>query len=250
MKECEIYSSLKVPCTSKLVVRLDGRNFSQLSRKLEFEKPYDWEFVKIISNAAFQLFQEFNPLFIYTFSDEVSLLLEEIPFAGRVEKINSVMASFLSSSFTYNLMDNKKFSLGLNEEGLKEISPISFDSRVIPLSDKGIVEYFQERQLEAWRNCLNGYAYWTLREEYSKAEAIEILHKKKSSQLHDLLFDKDINLAQMPAWQRRGVGIYKQKVEVEGLNPLTNEKVTSERKKIFVDWDLPLFDEEFFITRD
>ena len=250
MKECEIFSSLKVPCTSKLVVRLDGRNFSQLSRKLEFEKPYDLEFVKVISKAAFQLFQEFSPGFIYIFSDEVSLLLEEIPFAGRVEKIDSVMASFLSSAFTYNLMDKKEFFPGLKEENIKEISPISFDSRVIPLSDKGVVEYFQERQMEAWRNCLNGYAYWTLREDYTKSEAIQMLHKKKSSQLHDILFEKNIKIVKMPAWQRRGIGIYKKKVEVEGLNPLTNEKVTSQRKKIFIEWDLPLFDEEFFYDHE
>ncbi len=75
---------------------------------------------------------------------------------------------------------------------------------------------------------------------------MEILHKKKSSQLHDLLFDKGINLTQMPAWQRRGVGIYKKKIQIEGFNPLTQEKTTSERKKVFVDWNLPLFDEKFF----
>jgi len=241
MKECEIFSSLKVPCTSKVVVRLDGRNFSQLSRKLEFKKPYDQEFAEILSKAACQLFQEFSPLLIYSFSDEVSLLLGEIPFAGRVEKIDSVMASFLSGAFTSKLMKNPKY-----QRIFDEISPISFDSRVIPLSTEGVVAYFQERQQEAWRNCLNGYSYWTLRKEYSKTEAMEILHKKKSSQLHDLLFDKGINLAQMPAWQRRGVGIYKKKVQIEGFNPLTQEKVTSQRKKIFIDWDLPLFDEKFF----
>jgi len=241
MKECEIFSSLKVPCTSNTVVRLDGRNFSQLSRKLEFEKPYDPEFVRIIAEAACLLFQEFSPLFIYTFSDEISLLLGEIPFAGRVEKIDSVMASFLSGAFTRKIMEQEKF-----KGKITRTNPISFDSRVIPLSREGVMEYFQWRQLESWRNCLNGYSYWTLREDHSKEEAMEILHKKKSSQLHDLLFKKGIKLAEMPAWQRRGVGIYKKMVKIEGLNPLTQEKVTSNRKKIFIDWELPLFDEEFF----
>ncbi|NYB51487.1 MAG: guanylyltransferase [Methanobacteriaceae archaeon] len=241
MKECEIFSSLKVPCSSKVVVRLDGRNFSQLSRKLGFEKPYDLDFVKVISKAACHLFAEFSPRFIYIFSDELSLLLKETPFAGRVEKIDSVMASFMSSAFTWNMMGKNKYLTVL-----KEIKPISFDARVIPLSDKGVIEYFKERQMEAWRNCLNGYAYWTLREEHSKSKAMKILHKKKSSQLHDLLFERDINLAQVPSWQRRGIGIYKKTIEIEGLNPLTHEKVTSLRKKIFLDCDLPIFDEEFF----
>lgn len=241
MKECEIFSGLKVPCTTNIVVRIDGRNFSQLSRKLEFEKPYDIDFVKILSKASYQLFKEFNPLFIYTFSDEISLLLGEVPFAGRVEKIDSVMASFLSGAFTREIMKNDRFL-----ERFQDMTPVSFDSRVIPLSREWVVSYFQERQMEAWRNCLNGYSYWTLRKEYSRAETMEILHEKKSSQLHDLLFSKGINLAQMPAWQRRGIGLYKKKVQIKGLNPLTQEKVTSERNKISVDWELPILDGNFF----
>lgn len=46
------------------------------------------------------LFNEFAPVFIYTFSDEISILLDNIPFNGRIEKINSVVASFAASSFT------------------------------------------------------------------------------------------------------------------------------------------------------
>ncbi|WP_321422474.1 tRNA(His) guanylyltransferase Thg1 family protein [uncultured Methanobacterium sp.] len=241
MKEYEIFSSLKVPFTSPTVVRLDGRNFSQLSRKLEFEKPYDPEFVRIISEAARLLFQEFSPKLAYVFSDEVNLLLGEIPFAGRVEKIDSVMASFLCGAFTRKIMEQDEF-----KEKISETKPISFDSRVIPLSRDKVMEYFQWRQLESWRNCLNGYSYWTLREDHSREEAMKILHKKKSSQLHDLLFEKGIKIAHMPTWQRRGIGIYKKGFEIEGLNPLTHEKVISQRKKIFVDWELPLFDEEFF----
>jgi tRNA(His) guanylyltransferase len=241
MKEYEIFSSLKVPCTFPTVVRLDGRNFSQLSRKLEFEKPYAPEFVRIISEAALLLFQEFSPRFAYVFSDEVNLLLGEIPFAGRVEKMDSVMASFLCGAFTRKIMDQDDF-----KEKICKTKPISFDSRVIPLSCDKVVEYFQWRQLESWRNCLNGYSYWTLREDHSKEEAMQILHKKKSNQLHDLLFEKGIKITQMPTWQRRGIGIYKKGFEIEGLNPLTHEKVISQRKKIFVDWELPLFDEEFF----
>jgi tRNA(His) guanylyltransferase len=241
MKEYEIFSNLKVPCTFPTVVRLDGRNFSQLSRKLEFEKPYDLEFVRIISDATCMLFQEFSPKFAYVFSDEVNLLLGETPFAGRVEKIDSVMASFLCGAFTRKIMEHEDF-----KEKISETKPISFDSRVIPLSRDKVVKYFQWRQLESWRNCLNGYSYWKIREDHSQEEAMHILHKKKSNQLHDLLFEKGIKIAQMPTWQRRGIGIYKKGFEIEGLNPLTHEKVISQRKKIFVDWELPLFNEEFF----
>ncbi len=141
---------------------------------MEFEKPYDIEFVEILSEASYNLFKEFNPRFIYTFSDEISMLLKDVPFGGRVEKIDSVMASFPSGAFTREIMGKDKYY-----EIFKEITPISFDSRVIPLSNKGVITYFQERQMEAWRNCLNGYSYWTLRKKHSKTEAMKILHKKK-----------------------------------------------------------------------
>ena len=43
MKECEIFSNLKVPCGSNIIVRMDGRGFSKLSRKIGFKKPYDMQ---------------------------------------------------------------------------------------------------------------------------------------------------------------------------------------------------------------
>jgi tRNA(His) guanylyltransferase len=241
MRECEIFSSLRVPCGSYIVIRLDGRNFSQLSSKLDLKKPYDLEFIQNLLQAALQLFQEFSPSLIYAFSDEINLLMKNIPFAGRLEKINSVFASFLSGSLTREIIKTKKFI-----KGLEESKPISFDSRIIPLSEEGVTQYFQERQKEAWRNCLNGYAYWTTRKNHSKNEAMHLLHKKQSKELHDILFEKGINMAHLPTWQKRGVGIYKKKVQFKGQNPLTGEKVLSERMKIFIDWELPIFDKQFF----
>ncbi len=232
MKECEIFSSLKVPCGSKIVIRIDGRKFSKLSRDLKFEKPYDDQFKDIMVKTCKDFFKEFSPAFIYTFSDEINILLSEIPFAGRIEKLDSVFASFITGSFTINTCSIKR--------------PVSFDSRVIPLSPEGVVEYFKQRQEETWRNCINGYAYWTLRNEYTKKEAMEILENKKSNQLHDILFERSINPAELPAWQRRGIGLYKKEVIVEGYNPIKDEKVRSSRRKIFIDDDLPILNTEFF----
>lgn len=235
MKECEIFSSLKVPCGSKIVIRIDGRKFSRLSHDLVFKKPYDKQFRDIMVKTGEDFFKEFSPAFIYTFSDEINILLSEIPFGRRIEKLDSVFASFIAGSFTKHVLDVKPIN-----------RPISFDSRIIPLSTEKVIEYFKDRQDEAWRNCINGYAYWTLRKEYTKKEAMNILKNKKSSQLHDILFERGINLAELPSWQRRGIGIYKKEVMIEGYNPIKDEKVKSKRKKIFIDDDLPIFDAEFF----
>lgn len=236
MKECEIFSSLKVPCGSKIVIRIDGRNFSSLTRGLNFKKPFDEHFTKIMVNTCVDFFKEFDPYFIYTFSDEANILLDEIPFGGRIEKLDSVFASFISGSFTKNALNMLKL--------LKK--PLSFDSRVILLSTPLIVKYFKERQDEAWRNCMNGYAYWTLRKDYDKKESVMMLENKKSAHLHDILFERGVNLAEVPLWQRRGIGIYKKDLHIEGYNPIEQKKVQSIRKKAHVDCKLPIFDEKFF----
>jgi len=94
MKDYEVYSSLKVPKNSKIIIRLDGRSFHKLASDLKLIKPYDENFYNVISKVCRDLFEEFSPLFVYTFSDEISLILDNVPFEGRVEKIDSVIASF------------------------------------------------------------------------------------------------------------------------------------------------------------
>src|SRR5690606_6771615 len=139
MKECEIYSNLKIPCSSKVVIRADGRNFQRLAKELDLKKPYDKTFSTLMASVGVDVFQEFSPIMVYTFSDEINILLGEIPFAGRVEKIDSVFAGFISSSFTQKLMMKN-----LDSDELS--GPLSFDSRIIPLSSEMVVKYFQERQ--------------------------------------------------------------------------------------------------------
>ena len=47
MKEYEVYSSLKVPKNSKIIVRLDGRSFHKLADDLDLVKPYDGNFYRV-----------------------------------------------------------------------------------------------------------------------------------------------------------------------------------------------------------
>ena len=82
MKEFEVYSSLKVPKNSKIIVRLDGRSFHKLAKDLNLTKPYDDNFYKVMAKVCEDLFKEFSPVLVYTFSDEISLLLDKIPFDG------------------------------------------------------------------------------------------------------------------------------------------------------------------------
>lgn len=48
-----------------------------------------------------------------------------------------------------------------------------------------------------------------------------------------------IDFETLPAWQKRGVGLYVERYEKQGVNPLTGEARMVERRRIAVDLDLP-----------
>ena len=232
MKEYEIFSDLRVPVNSKIIVRLDGRSFHSFAKKMELVKPYDDAFYNVMVNVSKELFEEFSPLFIYTFSDEISVLLDKIPFNGRVEKINSVFASFASSSFTLNY--DKKFS-----------KPVAFDSRVIPINDD-VYDYFKWRQDEAWRNCVNGYGIHFLKSKYSSDEANQKINGLGLSDIHELLFQNGLNLNDVETWKKRGIGVYRKNKEVIGFNKKESKEQISYRSFVHVDCNLPIFSKDFF----
>ncbi len=55
------------------------------------------------------------------------------------------------------------------------------------------------------------------------------------------MHQRGFNLATTPAWQRRGVLVYKKLTEKEGFNPITQEHVVAERSAVTIERDLPLF---------
>jgi tRNA(His) guanylyltransferase len=227
MKRREIYSDLH--CIPPVIVRVDGRNFRNALSRIGLEKPYDERFASAMADAVELFFKNsgLSPDFAYTFSDEISFLFRNISFDGRIEKIDSIIPSFISSALTLTL---------------KAEEPVSFDSRVIPVTEENIPEYLAWRQDEAWRNCINSYAYYTLLSEgMTEKEAASLLKNKGSSEMHELLFQKGINIAKAPAWQRRGIMIVKKEYHANGFNPHLGEDTTSIRRKVVQDWNIPLF---------
>lgn len=233
MKEYEVYSSLKVPKNSKIIIRLDGRSFHTLARDLELVKPYDENFYRVISEVCNDLFNEFSPLFAYTFSDEISLLLDNVPFDGRIEKIDSVIASFAASSFVIHY--NTQFK-----------KPPAFDSRIIPINDSDILHYFKWRQDESWRNCVNSHGISYLKSKYSNSQANDKINGMSLSDVHELLFQNGINLNDVETYKKRGIGIYRKNKKVVGFNKKENKNQTSYRSHVYTDWELPIFGEDFF----
>lgn len=215
-----------------IVVRLDGRSFTRLTKEIcKFEAPFDIRFrdymvdtVKDLMNCGFRV------VYGFTESDEISLLLhpQDNTFGRKVRKIDSTFAGECSAAFSMRLG-----------------RAATFDARVVPLPNLDRVkDYFLWRQEDAHRNSLNGYCYWTLRKEgMSKSEATALLSGKSIAYKNELLFQKGINFNDLPAWQKRGIGVYVKEITRQGFNPKTQETVATERKTLFADYELKLGEE-------
>jgi len=199
LKEREIFSNLfTVP---PIFIRLDGRGFHRLTEELCLEKPFDKRFCEAMTKVCRQLItgSGLSPLFAYTFSDEISLYCDSLPFNGRIEKINSVAASFAASALTIVLE-------------LK--NPISFDARIVQSGPEFIARYLILRQQEAWRNHLNAYCQQALiGEGRGPREVADALKGFDAKTLHDMMFKRGINLSKTPNWQRRGVFVHRVKLK-------------------------------------
>jgi len=227
MENREIFSA--ITAIPPVFVRLDGRAFHRLAECLGLEKPFDEFLHKAMVTACTSLVADsgLNPDFAYTFSDEISLYFTKLPFSGRVEKIDSVAASYAASSVTLALGGTRL---------------VAFDARVIPATPAWAVEYLANRQAEAWRNHINAYCQQALIDEGMDArKAAEKLKGLQAKDLHEMMHSRGINLATTPAWQRRGTLICKKVTEKEGFNPVTKETVIAERSAVVAESELPLF---------
>ena len=225
MKDREIFSRLTT--TVPFIIRLDGRAFHTWSEG--YKKPFDADFSELFVKTAKAIFTDsgLSPDFIYTFSDEISLYITKPVFDLRVEKLVSVAAAFASSAFSI-------------ASGAK--TPLSFDARIIPISEQQFADYLAWRQAEAWRNHINGYCQKILTDTgLSPSAAQKKLNGLNAESLHELAFSNGINLAKTPCWQRRGVAVYRGTANKTGFNPMTGETVSVIRNTAEIDRDLPLF---------
>lgn len=227
MTSRELYSDIR--SIAPIFIRLDGRAFHRLAYRLSLARPFDERFSEAMSEVCQQLLRDSGlcGVLAFTFSDEISLYLPTLPFSGRVEKIDSVVASYAASALTIVLQ--------LDE-------PVAFDARIIQVGGDATFDYLVGRQQEAWRNHMNAWCQQALIEEgMAPSRAAEELKGKTSSQLHEMMFARGINLAKTPSWQRRGIMVYRSAEERQGYDPLKEERVTVTRNVISIDRDPPLF---------
>lgn len=216
-----------------MVARLDGRGFTRLTREVHpFEAPYDVRFRDYMVATVEYLMADraFQIIYGYTQSDELSLLFhpDENAFGRKIRKYISILAGECSA----------KFSLLLGD-------PTSFDCRVSQLPLVGdVVDYFRWRQEDAHRNALNAHCYWSIRKKGDSPEsAARQLLGMSVAEKNELLFQQGTNFNDLPNWQKRGTGVYWETFDKEGWNPKTEAPVLAHRRRLKVDYDMPMRDE-------
>lgn len=164
MKNYEaVYDSLLVPSVP-VYVRIDQRAGHTFTKRLV--KPFDRRYMDAMYNATKRIFAETNPLMAYIQSDEASFVYEcpeKMPFENRAFKIQSVLASMFSSSFTVSGMsldDGDEFKASLLE------NPPSFDCRVCQMPISECANMILWRQ----RDCIKNSITLAALEEFTTKE--------------------------------------------------------------------------------
>lgn len=199
-----------------MIVRLDGRAFHTFTRGLD--RPFDKNFSDCMIETTKKLINETHAKIGYTQSDEITLVFipeehQELPFAGKIQKICSIFASIASVEF------NKQVAQRLPQKADKTAV---FDCRVFTLPTINLAyECLLWRETDATRNSLSMAvsAYYSPKQCY----------KKGFKQKHDMLHEMGINWNDYPIHFKRGSYLNRVLVEKE-LDSATLSKIPEKHR--------------------
>lgn len=185
-----------------VIARLDGRAFHSFTRDLK--RPFDSRLTYLMIATTEHLVKETNARCGYTQSDEITLVWlaedweSEIFFAGKLQKMNSILASMTTAYF------NRHLANSIPEKA--EEMPL-FDCRVFQVpTDWEATNCFIWREMDATRNSIQMAA----RAHFSH----NACENKDSSELQEMLFSqKMINWNDYPNAFKRGTYIRRRNVE-------------------------------------
>jgi len=202
-----IYLTRRTP----VILRLDGKAFHTITRSCE--KPFDQQFAVSMDIAAEKLVEQIQGAKLaYVQSDEISILLidfdrltTEAWFDYNLQKIVSVASGMASTYFSHYF---KKICC--------------FDCRAFNIPKEEVCNYFIWRQNDWVRNSVQMLA----QAHYSHKE----LHGKGQSEMHEMLYQKNINWADLPNRFKNGFTYIK--TDEIGWNCRDNLIFTKEREAI------------------
>jgi tRNA(His) guanylyltransferase len=195
-----------------MVARLDGRGFTGLTKERHsFQAPFDERFRDMMAAATEHVMTcGVRAVFGYTQSDEISVLLHRD--CDSFSRKLRKLTSILAGEAS------AKFSLLLSDIG-------AFDCRISQLPSA------QE-------------------EGQSVSIATGTIKGLSVSAKNELLFKRGINFNDLPAWQKRGIGMKWEEFDKEGVNPKTGQVAIARRRRLHRIMDLPRGDEYTAMLRD
>ncbi|GCE22590.1 tRNA(His) guanylyltransferase Thg1 family protein [Dictyobacter kobayashii] len=227
MRELEYFHSLRCLPGTWIVLRLDGRGFTKFTARAKFERPFDGRFQEYMRTAAQSLLEELQGLYVFTESDEISIVFppQWDLFDREVEKLISISASIASVAFA-----------------LASQLAVQFDSRIwLSASQEQVIDYFRWRQTDTTRCALNGWCHWTLlKEGLQPNQATAQLTGKTLTYKQALLQERGIEFDTLPYWQRYGTGFYWETYEKTGYNPHLQRHETTQRRRMRMQDELPI----------
>lgn len=203
-----------------VIARLDGRSFHSFTKGLG--RPFDSRLSNLMVEITRFLVEETNACIGYTQSDEISLVFysgdieSQIYFDAKVFKMTSILAAQTTVRFS------KLLPVFLPEK--LDYTPV-FDCRVwsVPSKEEA-TNVLIWREQDATRNSVSMAA----QSYYSHKQ----LHGKNSDEMQEMLFQKDVNWNDYPAFFKRGVYVQRHKVvrkfttdELDKLPPKHNARL-------------------------
>lgn len=175
-----------------ICARMDGKGFSKYTENLK--RPFDARLSVCMIETTKKLVEMTDARIGYTQSDEISLIYHsdryetQVFFDGKLQKINSVLASIVTAIFNPMAKD-------LLGEDVPDIA--LFDCRVwsVPTTWEA-VNAILWREQDATKNSISMAA----RHYYDHKD----LHRKTGKEMQEMLFQKGINWNDYPSFFKRG----------------------------------------------
>lgn len=214
MKEnYEIRSRTYLTRRTPVIIRLDGKAFHTYTKDLD--KPFDEGLIEdMVKTAEFLCSQIQGAKCAYVQSDEISILLTDYDklhtdawFDYQVQKMCSVAASMATAKFNQLRLVRRERQFVENTKSCFTktnilITPMAFfDARAFNMPIKDVPNYFHARQRDAVKNSISMLA----QSLYSHKE----LHKKNSSEMQEMCFEKGHNWNGLHYSKKRGSFIVK-----------------------------------------
>lgn len=176
-----------------IYARIDGRSFSSFTRGMD--RPFDAAMSDAMVATTSHLVEHTHARIGYTQSDEISLTWladdpkSEVFFAGKVQKIVSVLAAMATAAFTRAILS------GPHADRAARLP--HFDARAFHIPTRTeVANAFLWRELDATKNAISMAA--------SAYCSHKSLHGKTGAEKQEMLFAKGVNFNDYPARFKRG----------------------------------------------